>query len=467
MYYSICYFRILTEKTAKLICYAAEKGYGKPMNELHFYNLEDKNLTLYSTIQDSVENFTERELRSHTVYLLTCYIDLKATKKIIYDLAKKIRITNVKLHFNFSEYYKYKPNDNGSLKEKLHQLKNNLKKKKIILDILPITLSNSLPHAKAYCVTQNDKKNDSIRDCILVTTSSNLTSSGIGINTTRNNFEIGFSTNAKIHTRKFIKYLKLLETSESNRVFKSKLFFKYLLLSNSIYFYKWQTTISQELQVRFKINEKNKKEIMKFDAELTEKGFLPDGQKTLTKNHFDLSKQPISPLPSNFKKHFCIETYLGNWCPSPVWKYIEKNIFINEFNVFQKWINDLTTNENIEQIKIKIQNDEEYLLEKGYIVKEKDKIENWFKKIKNLKFDTERLKRVYFQYEMFSLPYPPTDEDGINKLFKSLHETIKIKKSKSFIIRKTEESIRKENIEKLELSENDIEDIIKLAKINT
>jgi len=76
------------------------------MNELHFYNLNDKTLTLYSTIQDSVENFSKPKKRSHTVYLLTCYIDLKATKKIIYDLAKKIRITNVKLHFNFSEYYK-------------------------------------------------------------------------------------------------------------------------------------------------------------------------------------------------------------------------------------------------------------------------------------------------------------------------------------------------------------------------
>jgi hypothetical protein len=435
------------------------------MNELNFYNLEDKNITLHSTILNSIENFSQSTKRIHTVYLLTCYIDLKATKRIIYDLAKKIRITNVKLYFNFSEYNKYKPKNNGSLKENLHRLKSYLKTKKIILDILPINLSNSLPHAKAYCVIQNDSQKNSIRDCILVTTSSNLTSSGIGINPTRNNFEIGFSTNAKIHTRKFIKHLKLLETSDSTRVFNSKLFFRYLLLSNSIYFYKWQTTISQELQVRFKINDEKKKKIINFDAELTEKGFLSDGQKTLTKNHFDLSKQPISPLPSNFKKHFCIETYIGNWCPSPLWKYIEKNIFKSKFEGFQTWINMLTTNENLEKIMKEIQEDEDYLLKKGYIVKEKDKVKHWFNKVKNLKSNTERLKRVYFQYEMFSLPYPPTDEDGINKLFKSLDETIKIKKSKSFIIRKAKQSIAMKNIEPLELSEEDIEEINKLARV--
>lgn len=425
-------------------------------------NVQD---TMISAIAKEIEGFRQPQLRSHEIWALTCYIEADALKSLIDAVSERVRLTYVAIYFNYAEALKYRVNESKQLVDVLDELIEEYKGDGITVEWFPIHVPGKLVHAKAYAVVQWDGQRDGIRRGCLLTTSGNLTSRGLGTSDNMN-VEIGYQSNTKKDLWAFSNLLEVLYENYSvditNYSFNEDYLFKYALLSNAVYLYRWQGNLVSEMSLRFTLNESKKRDIVKVNEELVSMGFHSDENSlSISRNYINLSGKPNNPFPSNYRKLLCIETFIGYWCPRSIWNYT-KNVVSNNMEHFINWFHERTNDDALKKACEEAKQHEERLLKLGFIKRNKDRLKKWKKKIRGLRRDEARLERLHWQYECFELPYDVTNQDGIEELYESLTGTIQLKEKRFMSVVKAKRAILSRSLEALKLGDDDKEYIDKI-----
>lgn len=361
-----------------------------------------------SSKKDTLINLLSKtdKRRNYSLYLVSCYFTAGAAKKIINELGKVMKFSEVNVYIDRKSAYKA-----GKIQlNEFCSSFNNLTVNFFAVDTI------FLFHTKTYALISYDQYNSIYG--ILVAGSANLTESGLTSNS--GNIESLFDTQDSERLREFtsqIEKLKTLSIDEIDKFKDAKDFnFKYALLCEGIFVHKWTDDLGKYLSIRYELNENGKQKIG--DPAFKNVGFDIDTA-SISKRYFDFDYEPrlSSEQARNITRNYGIENHLGHWLPICASEIL---LDTREFNDFKtKLKNQLL--EQIEYIKRNIQNDFNDLKESD-IIKSMDfnPAESFEKKVESLLENECRLKRIFSKYETFELPYGLEQKDDINKLFKDM-----------------------------------------------
>src|SRR5258708_31407944 len=68
----------------------------------------DEASALHRAIDDRLENFERRRQHRHELLILTCYVDFDAVREILSMTAKKVKLSDVNLMFDYSAIYHHR-----------------------------------------------------------------------------------------------------------------------------------------------------------------------------------------------------------------------------------------------------------------------------------------------------------------------------------------------------------------------
>jgi hypothetical protein len=370
------------------------------------------------TIED---NLNEKKQRSHEFLILSCYVDFNLIEKYAAHLSKKIKLTSIRLAFNFSELYKIGPVETN---KKLLTIKTNLSKSGISFEWHALA-SSRLVHSKGYAVIQ--QTNNIFTGGLVLITSANFTTPGF---TKNGNLELGYLSCDKEDIRDFSEaYDSLVDEfgrDINTSIFKQEQYIlKYAILSSGFFIHKWSGNLKQAIGIRYDLTTlaKNKGTIA---PELQAVGF--EAGDTFTRQVINLTKLPRKEVPSSFMMRFTVETFWGRWCPRDAWDTLQKS-----FNGLPKFIHEFenaTRPEILEKIKHDALIVQNVLISKGLIKKvSPDHLDKWESKIQELRENHKRLERFFIGYEAHELPYTIEQKSDVERLFNNLEEAINFSKS--------------------------------------
>lgn len=409
--------------------------------------------TPISALTRAAEEFSQPQLRRHELWAVTCYFRPNALRILVSELRFRIKLTDIYVLYNYTEDFRY-----PELADEMEKLIAELLDKKINLDFRRIRPESGLFHSKGYALIQKDGQAGDMRDKYLLITSGNLTDQGLGITKATSNLELSYASNKKKDVQAFVDIVnsiwnnpKLQSNSKNNHGLSDFEIYTNLLLQ-AVYLCKWEGSLRQELSAIFRVAEESIGMISVPNPLLIEMNFDIE-KKSLGRYYFN--DRPPKPLPKYFLRDYTVSTLIGNWCPLSVWDVV-KNTHKNKFDDFKKWIFDATSESALKAIDKKCQLDLAKLKEGGIKI-DGDPMESLRSRIKNLVKNDIKIWRLYCQYENFQLRYDLEDIDGINELFGSLEETVKSKGKKNLIMRKVVEVLNRRDIEKINLTEKQID----------
>jgi hypothetical protein len=401
----------------------------------------------------------------HELWLITCYLDFRATRQLIKDFKKSLKLTDVYLLFNFSEIYRTRRPDEA--KQELSKITNWCANQAISFEWRPILGGhNILMHAKSYALIQ--RIGGELKGGYLFVTSANLTHPGFGYNvigssSNFNNIEIAYVSNKKADLNKFMQIYNELwdnysSTLDSAALKENKYKFKYALLASGVFLHKWALGLSSQISIRYPL--KDDANIFTIDPDIIKLGFKLEANyltfQPLLKKLKKYSKRRI--LPKNFTKNYTIDTLLGRWCPNSVWSVVEE--MIDRDNFFEKFMETFkkeTDSESLKKLASELRNIEKFLLEKNIVIPDEERIEKWCSKIIDLRENVEKLRRLFIDYESFLLPYEVNYKNEVEELHDSMIESIDLMKRKSIVAKYVLRATKTNDIELLNIDEDDRE----------
>jgi hypothetical protein len=405
----------------------------------------------------------------HELWLLTCYLDFQATRQLIKDFQKSLKLTDVYLLFNYSEIYRTRrPNE---AKKELSKIEHWCANQSINFEWRPILGGrNILMHAKSYALIQ--RIGGELKGGYLFVTSANLTLPGFGSNSKKhndnfNNIEIAYVSEKKNDLNNFIQlYNGLWEnyscSLDSAALKADKYLLKYALLSSGVFLHKWTLGLSSQISISYPLTDKAKETIFSIDPDIAKLGFNLEANnltlQPLLKKLKKFSKRRV--LPINFTKRYTIDTLLGRWCPNSIWNVVEEMVDKDgSFETFVELFQKETTPEALDKLVIESKKVENILLQKGIIVPDEERIERWYSKIIDLRENVDKLARLFIDYESFLLPYEAKYKDEIEDLYDSMIGTIDLMKNRNIVARCILEAVTEQNIDLLNIDEEEKNDL--------
>lgn len=357
------------------------------------------------------------------LWLLTCYINFNTVSDLIDKVRNKKNISSVYLMFNVAEAYKTGTSEVSKI---LKNISNLCESNSIDFQWRAIsTNDSSIMHAKGYAFFQRKQETNEVTDGFHLVTSSNFTKSGFQ---TASNIELGYFSKKLEDLKKFERIYDYLWNNNSVELTSEfsdieETLFHFALLSYGVFLHKWGGNINNLTGIKYDFTDDARKQLtgqpvnpllISLNARAERASF--------TVPYLDFSNLPEKVFPIDFTKTYCVQTYLGWWCPKPVWnmvnKYISKDLdnFIKEFN-------KSTSKDNIDSAKKQIKLESKELNKQG-LIKGEINLDGWERRIRNLKEDKERLRRLHIGYEEFEMPYNCSDKYNIKRLYESFESTL-------------------------------------------
>lgn len=393
---------------------------------------------------EGVDSLDKRQQRRHELWILSCYVDLKAVQALVRDLAERVRLVEVYLAFDYSEVYRYGP---SNLNKELGYLKQSCTKRDIEFDCCFLTVPSGLVHAKGYAVFQ--RVEEEIADGVLLLGSANLTSPGF---MDGRNVELGTLTRQITHLRSFERTFDALwEELGKDKIDDAVLardsdLFKFALLSSGVFLHQWDGNLRQLVGIRYKIV--NEEKWSQLPDDLKAEGF--ELSKTLTRQVLKLDELPKRSLPGDFIRNFTIDTALGRWCPAEAWDKVahpQSDAYLDAFKA-------ATADDVLERQAGEASIRQEQLVREGFIAEvDSDHLQNWARRIRNLRDSPDRLARLHTGYEAFSMPFDAKCKDDIEALFESLEVSLESRTHSNWATRAVHACIAAKSLDPLMLDE--------------
>ena len=382
----------------------------------HLYIFDSEENSLASSFIDASKKLYRKAQHRHELSILTCYFEIESIRRLIEELTKEVKLSEIYIIVDASDVNKICVN---VIKDEFNELGIDFR----------IDCSRNLLHAKAYRLRQYTA-NDKWAGGILMVSSGNATNNGLyGINT-----ELGYLSNLKKDLDDFDDlYNDIWEKAYDFDQFRNRKREKgrhYDLLDSGVFLHKWEGNLNQLFSSKYVINEEAISE-MEQDDDLIEWG-VKFG-KTMSIPVIDFSEIKQYKISKEFFKNFTIETYLGRWCPVSAWVYINnclksKDSISKKQEILRKKLSSL------KEAKRTLKYRQNRLLVKNYIKKPKSgHITKWEQNVKKISSQSGILfERLLTGYESFQLPYNEND-DEIEDLYNSLLQSAEISRSKSVI----------------------------------
>ena len=371
---------------------------------------------LAAALIDASKQLNRKAQHRHELFILTCYFDIESIRKLIEELTKEVKLTEICIIVDVSDVNKI---GIDVLEDEFNEMGIDCR----------IDCSKKLLHAKAYRLRQYTAE-DKWAGGLLIVSSGNATNNGLyGINK-----ELGYLSNLTQDLNEFdTLYDDIWENAYDIDQFKKRKHEKiqyYDLLVSGVFLHKWEGNLNQLFSSKYIINEEAVSK-MEQDEDLIEWG-VKFG-KTLSISVFDFSEIKQHKISKEFLKAFTIETYLGRWCPTSAWTYINDCLKRKDSIGKKKEIlRNILSSPKEARSTLKYRQDR--LLAKRYIKQPKsDHIAKWEKNVKKISSQSGILfERLLTGYEYFQLPYNKND-DEIEDLYNSLFQSAEISRSKSAI----------------------------------
>lgn len=378
-------------------------------------------------ILNASKSLSKKKQLRHELWLLSCYVNFNIIKKLINNLRKEIKLTDVYLIFNFGEIFNAGPK---KTKKILNGIEIWCQKKDINFEWVAVSHS-SLIHAKGYALIQ--KNSGKISDGTVIVTSGNLTKNGFH----GKNIEIGFSSNKINQLKQFVStYDYIWENYEKDIDDKilneEKHILKYSLLSSGVFLHKWSDTLKQELGIKYKLTKYAKNQV-NMPEDLA--AFGVDTGDSCTLQIIKTLKLPEKNIPKQFTRLYTVDTYWGRWCTKEVWNEVKK--YLDDGSNFISSFNKLTTADKLASYQLEAIELQNKMYELNYIKKnDQSHITKWAERIKQLKNNEKKLERIYTGYDEHDLPYGYENTKEIKDLYDNLLESINLSKKPNIIAKK-------------------------------
>jgi len=382
----------------------------------HLYIFDSEENGLANNFIDASKKLYRKAQHRHELSILTCYFDIEAIRRLVEELTKEVKLTEIYIIVDASDVNKIGVD---VLDDEFNEMGIDFR----------IDCSKKLLHAKAYRLRQYTAK-DKWAGGILIVSSGNATNNGLyGINT-----ELGYLSNLKKDLDDFDDlYDDIWEKAYDLDKFKKRKREKtryYDLLVSGVFLHKWEGNFNQLFSAKYTINKEAVSE-MEQDEDLIEWG-VKFG-KTLSISIFDFSEIKQYKISKEFFKMFTIETYLGRWCPISAWIYIN-NCLKKKGSTSKKQEILRSKLSSLNEAKRTLKYRQDRLLDKKYIKQPKSNhIATWEQNVKKISSQSDVLfERLLVGYESFKLPYNKND-DEIEELYNSLLKSAEISRSKSVV----------------------------------
>lgn len=372
--------------------------------------------------------------KKYSIYIHSCYFDFEASKKLIDSIRQtKIDISEVKLFIDAKEARKRY--------SELMQFKTHFRGIKVFVNI--VNAGDKLFHSKAYSVIKVNEDNDVVSGSLIIG-SGNLT--GNGIANQNGNIESFLCSTSIIDVDEFYKQtMKLNFTAIENitAVTLSKKEFRESVVTSGLFIYFWKEDLGKYLAIKYELTEAARNNIVS-QSPLSTLGFKVDTA--------SISKRYLTPPEKGVDisgwKQYCIETHLGFWMPNSVFDELSKENDV-EFGKYKlETINYLKSEHAKEFDRIK----DEYskLIELNLIEKLSDSPEILIQtKINELEQNDVKLKRIYFGYFDFEIPYEVSSEnysENIKEIYEEMVDTIDSRKSLNKTMKAFKEAVKTKSI---------------------
>lgn len=394
--------------------------------------------SLRKNFADALNGLKYRSQRSHRLLILSCYVDFVAIRKLIDSVREEVRLTEVRLAFEFFESFRGRqPNETV---EELKHLEAWCANREAGFHWAAIR-AGALMHAKGYAVVQLVK--DEPGDGIVCIGSGNATLPGLGTNL-KPNVELSYVSDDDEDVAEFLDIWNQLirqRRSLDGASWQADAYeFAYSLLASGIFLHDWRNTLRSRIGIIYTLTPEGRRAISLSD-ELRRLGFDVD-QATINRNPLETVDFSFSRiLPRGFTTKYTIDTLIGRWCPLSVWNVVEKTVERDEgFQDFLARFRKATEPEELEKAAEQEERIAAWLVDHGYVTEMPDRVARWKAKIETLRNQEDRLARIFLKFTPFHLPYDYSARDEVMELRDSLFETLAMKDKSSFVARKIEEA---------------------------
>ena len=383
-----------------------------------FLNEQNGKRKLRSLV-DRLSSAVDRR-RKYCLVLATGYFSKKAADRLINKLINILNIQEIELYLPRSIAVQ----EENALDDMIADHRN--------LCVYPIR--GNFFHTKAYCLVSYDDWNSDdpkVTGGCLAIGSANLT--GNGMVSKSGNIESLVVSDDLQQIEEFINSLSNINWMEFEDLHKYKYNdkhdFRYSLLSQGEFAYKYTTNLNEYLAVKYNLSRKSKDTQQQgFDELGIPEGFETETS-TISKQYFDFDIDPFRPEGyRDLIKNYGIECW-GYWIPKIVVPSLKNERF--EFfktNMFREIRNQM------ESITSKIKNDYDTLVDGGIIEIDADKgdpSENFRRKVDELEADDDRLFRIWSQLAFNDFPYDRNDTQNIDNIYGNIITTIELRKRKN------------------------------------
>ena len=327
-----------------------------------FLNEKDGGIKLGSFV-NALSAIVDRRRRYHLI-LATGYFSKEAADQVIDGLQERLNIQEIELYLPRSIAVQEK----GELDDMKEEREN--------LCVYPVR--ENFFHTKAYCLASYDNwYSDDAQPtggCLAIG-SSNLT--GNGMVSESGNVESLVVSDDLPQIREFIESLSNINWMEFEDLYEyehnDKHDFRYDLLSQGEFAYKYETNINTHLAIKYDLSRESKN-IQKQDSEELgiPAGFEPETS-TISKQYFDFDIKPYRPDGyRDLRKNYGIECYFGHWVPKKIVEMIVLELMDKRFEKFKREIfRELRA--RMESITSEIKNDYNTLIDRNVIDTDTDR----------------------------------------------------------------------------------------------
>jgi len=410
---------------------------------------------LLPRISESLEGFDLRFKRRHELRILSCYLDFEAVRKLITKVAEQVRLTDVDLMFEMMEVYRGRlPNE---AEYELQKLERWCQRHDRTFRWFPIR-AGALMHAKGYCVVQ--RVQGEAGDGVVWIGSGNATARGLGASRSPVNVELSsVSTAAKdvadfleIWDRLAAKTRDISAAAEREDAYA----FTYALLASGVFLHDWRDSLRSQVGVRYTLTPEGRKAVT-VDPQLAALGFDLE-QATVNRNPLiaEVDFPSGRSLPPSFARRCTIDTWLGRWCPRPIWTLVEEAVGRDDaFSAFRQAFLKATEPEALDRVVEREQGIERSLVESGFVAADDERLPRWREKVEGLRESEARLSRIFLRFEPFDLPYDYQAREEVESLRDNLFQSLAIRSRQSPAARKLLEAEQRGNLAALDLTDDE------------
>lgn len=374
----------------------------------------------------------------YSLIIHSCYFDFEASKKLIES------IRQIKNNF-ISEVHLFIDSKEARKKySELVQFNSFFRGINVFVNI--VNAGEKLFHSKAYCVFKKNENNDFVSGSLIIG-SGNLT--GNGVASQNGNIESFLGTTSVVEIEEFYKQtMKLSYTAIENisEVTLSRKEFREAVVTSGSFIYFWKEDLGKYLSIKYELTEDARNNIIS-QSPLNDLGFNIETA-TVSKRYLTPPEKSIDI--SGWKK-YCIETHLGFWMPKAVLHELS-GVDNDEFEKYKAETIKYLKSEHTKEYN-RIKNDYLKLIELNLIEKLSDSPEELIKtKILELEQNDVKLKRIYYGYFDFDIPYDISSEnyyENIKEIYEEMEDTIGSRKSLNNTMKAFRKAAKSKSIESL------------------